>query len=227
MKPRDLARYLEDQGWRRSPHLPPADASAAPGNGLGALAHSAQSCTRCRLHENRKTVVFGEGHPRAALMFIGEGPGAEEDRTGRPFVGQAGQLLDQMIFAMGFERSEVYIANVVKCRPPGNRDPLEDEVAACSAFLDQQIELIAPRVIVALGKPAARRLTGSNKPMGALRGRWASYRGTPLMPIFHPAYLLRTPTAKSEAWKDLKLVMQKLASASSEFGVRNSEFGSR
>jgi DNA polymerase len=143
-------------------------------------------------------------------MFIGEGPGAEEDRTGRPFVGQAGRLLDEMIFAMGFERREVYIANVVKCRPPGNRDPREDEVAACSAFLDRQIELIAPRVIVALGKPAARRLTGSNKPMGALRGRWASYRGTPLMPIFHPAYLLRTPKAKSETWKDLKQVMRTL-----------------
>lgn len=210
MKPRDLARYLEDQGWRRSPALPPCGVPEAPDGSLAALARTAQGCTLCRLHEKRQTVVFGEGDPRAALMFIGEGPGAEEDRTGRPFVGQAGRLLDEMIFAMGFERREVYIANVVKCRPPGNRDPREDEVAACSAFLDRQIELIAPRVIVALGKPAARRLTGSNKPMGALRGRWASYRGTPLMPIFHPAYLLRTPKAKSEAWKDLKLVMRRL-----------------
>jgi len=210
LRPRDLARYLEDQGWRRSPALPPCGAPEASDGSLAALARTAEGCTLCRLHEKRQTVVFGEGDPRAALMFIGEGPGAEEDRTGRPFVGQAGRLLDEMIFAMGFERREVYIANVVKCRPPGNRDPREDEVAACSAFLDRQIELIAPRVIVALGKPAARRLTGSNKPMGALRGRWASYRGTPLMPIFHPAYLLRTPKAKSEAWKDLKEVARTL-----------------
>ena len=157
-------------------------------------------------------MVFGEGDPRAAVLFVGEGPGAEEDRTGRPFVGQAGRLLDQMIFAMGFERHEVYIANVVKCRPPGNRDPKDDEVAACAAYLDRQIELIQPTVIVALGKPASRRLTGTNKPMGALRGRWSSYRGIPLMPVFHPAYLLRQPKLKREAWDDLKLVMHRLAS---------------
>lgn len=210
MRPRDLARYLEDQGWRGSPNPPDASASTPCGDALTALAQSAQGCTLCRLHEKRQTVVFGEGNPRAALMFVGEGPGAEEDRTGRPFVGQAGRLLDEMIFAMGFERGDVYIANVVKCRAPGNRDPREDEVAACSAYLDRQIELIEPRLIVALGKPAAHRLTGSTKPMGALRGRWASYRGIPLMPIFHPAYLLRTPKAKAEVWKDLKLVMQRL-----------------
>lgn len=149
-------------------------------------------------------------------MFIGEGPGAEEDRTGRPFVGQAGKLLDRMIFAMGFERQEVYIANVVKCRPPGNRDPKEDEVAACTAYLDRQIELIEPEVIVALGKPASWRLTGTNKPMGALRGRWGSFRGVPVMPVFHPAYLLRNPSAKREVWNDLKLVMRRLESTSSE-----------
>ena len=161
-------------------------------------------------------MVFGEGDPRAAVLFVGEGPGAEEDRTGRPFVGQAGRLLDQMIFAMGFERHEVYIANVVKCRPPGNRDPKDDEVAACAAYLDRQIELIQPTVIVALGKPASRRLTGTNKPMGALRGRWSSYRGIPLMPVFHPAYLLRQPKLKREAWDDLKLVMRRLASTTNE-----------
>jgi DNA polymerase len=161
-------------------------------------------------------VVFGEGDPNSAVLFVGEGPGAEEDRTGRPFVGQAGRLLDQMIFAMGFERHQVYIANVVKCRPPGNRDPKDDEVAACSAYLDHQIELIQPSVIVALGKPASRRLTGTNKPMGALRGRWSSYRGIPLMPVFHPAYLLRQPKLKREAWEDLKLIMSRLASTSEE-----------
>ena len=149
-------------------------------------------------------------------MFVGEAPGAEEDRTGRPFVGQAGKLLDAMIFAMGFDRSEIYIANVVKCRPPGNRDPQEDEMAACAAFLDRQIELIKPRVLVALGKPASHRLTGTTKAMGTLRGRWASYRGIPLMPVFHPAYLLRNPKAKREVWADLKLVMERLAATTEE-----------
>jgi DNA polymerase len=149
-------------------------------------------------------------------MFIGEGPGAEEDRTGRPFVGQAGKLLDQMIFAMGFERGDVYIANVVKCRPPGNRDPKEDEVTACSPYLDRQIELISPQVLVALGKPATHRLTGSAKPISAMRGRWSTYRGIPLMPVFHPAYLLRNPKAKREVWEDLKLVMRRLASTKGE-----------
>ena len=177
---------------------------------LDSLAATAQGCRLCRLSEQRKTVVFGEGDPQAGVMFIGEGPGAEEDRTGRPFVGQAGKLLDRMVFAMGFERSQVYIANVVKCRPPGNRDPKDDEVAACASYLDRQIDLIEPSVIVALGKPASRRLTGTNKPMGALRGRWSSYRGIPLMPVFHPAYLLRQPKLKREAWEDLKLVMARL-----------------
>ena len=149
-------------------------------------------------------------------MFVGEAPGAEEDRTGRPFVGQAGKLLDAMIFAMGFDRSGLYIANVVNCRPPGNRDPQEDEMAACAAFLDRQIELIKPRVLVALGKPASHRLTGTTKAMGALRGRWASYRGIPLMPVFHPAYLLRNPKAKREVWADLKLVMERLAATTEE-----------
>jgi DNA polymerase len=160
--------------------------------------------------------VFGEGDPRAEVMFIGEGPGADEDRTGRPFVGQAGKLLDEMIFALGFERPQVYIGNVVKCRPPGNRDPGEDEMAACAQFLDRQIELIGPRVIVALGRVAARRLTGTDKPMGALRGRWTPYRGIPLIPIFHPAYLLRNELAKRTAWDDLKSVQQRLSGVDSD-----------
>jgi uracil-DNA glycosylase family 4 len=215
MRAKDLNRYLGDLGWRWSP-IPP-DSKTPSGSGtsghgetLESLAATAAGCTLCRLSEKRQTVVFGEGDPNARVMFIGEGPGAEEDRTGRPFVGQAGQLLDRMIFAMGFERDEVYIANVVKCRPPGNRDPKDDEVVACAPYLDRQIELIGPEVIVALGKPASLRLTGTNKPMGALRGRWLSYRGTPLMPVFHPAYLLRKPKAKREAWEDLKLVMARL-----------------
>ncbi len=217
MRARDLNRYLGDLGWRRSPIPPESEATPgistpAAGETLETLATTAAGCTLCRLSEKRQTVVFGEGDPKAGVMFIGEGPGAEEDRTGRPFVGQAGKLLDRMIFAMGFGRDEVYIANVVKCRPPGNRDPKDDEVAACADYLDRQIDLIDPEVIVALGKPASRRLTGTNKPMGALRGRWSSYRGTPLMPVFHPAYLLRNPKAKREVWEDLKLVMRRLES---------------
>jgi DNA polymerase len=149
-------------------------------------------------------------------MFIGEAPGAEEDRTGRPFVGQAGRLLDEMIFSVGFERGQVFIGNVVKCRPPGNRDPQHEEMAACSEFLDRQIELIQPQVIVALGRVAARRLTGSDKPMGALRGRWTSYRGIPLIPLFHPAYLLRNELAKRAAWEDLKKIHQRLQGAGSD-----------
>lgn len=222
MRARDLNRYLGDFGWARSPHPPEPAASVTAstlesgGQSLESLSRKAAGCTLCRLSEQRQTVVFGEGSESAPLMFIGEGPGAEEDRTGRPFVGQAGKLLDKMIFAMGFERGEVYIANVVKCRPPGNRDPRDDEVAACSPYLDRQIELVSPRVLVALGKPAAHRLTGSRKPIGAMRGRWSSYRGIPLMPVFHPAYLLRNPKAKREVWDDLKLVMQRLASTKEE-----------
>ena len=160
-------------------------------------------------------MVFGEGAPDARLMFIGEGPGAEEDRTGRPFVGQAGQLLDRMIVAMGLDRGRTYIANVVKCRPPGNRDPKDDEIAACSAFLDRQIELIRPEVIVALGRFAANRLTGTDKPLGVLRGKWSRYKGVPLVATYHPAYLLRTPADKRKVWDDLKLVMAKLAEVDS------------
>lgn len=217
MRPRDLHLYLRDLGWTRSP-VPPAESpdskvrtSGSDGD-LESLADEASRCSACQLSERRQTVVFGEGDPRSRVLFIGEGPGAEEDRTGRPFVGQAGQVLDGMIRALGLERSRVYITNVVKCRPPGNRDPKEDEVAACASFLDRQIDLIRPEVIVALGKPASHRLTGTTKPMGALRGRWASYRGIPLMPVFHPAYMLRNPLVKREAWEDLKLIMKRLES---------------
>jgi len=220
---KDLVRYRIDLGWRDAPDLPePAHTTAtgAPDSvssvtDLEGLARFLDGCTRCRLSERRQSIVVGEGAGAADLMFIGEGPGAEEDRTGRPFVGQAGRLLDRMIFALGFERSEVYIGNVVKCRPPSNRDPADEEMAACSPFLDRQIELIRPRIIIALGRIAARQLTGTTKPMGALRGRWASYRGIPLMPVFHPAYLLRNQIAKRQAWEDLKLVRAKLDELSS------------
>jgi uracil-DNA glycosylase family 4 len=212
---RELARYCRDLGWRDAPALPETSSAHLTDAPVGAddlegLCHRLDGCTRCRLSETRRTIVFGEGHPRSTIMFIGEGPGAEEDRTGRPFVGQAGQLLDEMIFALGFDRAEVYIGNVVKCRPPGNRDPQEDEMASCSEFLDRQIELIAPQVLVTLGRVAARRLTGLDKAMGALRGRWISYLGIPLMPIFHPAYLLRNESAKRSVWQDLKKIRERL-----------------
>ena len=213
MRARDLDRYRREIGWRDAPLLDVAATPAAPlaeSEDLESLGHEAAGCTRCRLAEQRRSVVFGEGDPGARVMFVGEGPGAEEDRTGRPFVGQAGKLLDAMIFALGFERRQVYIANVVKCRPPGNRDPQDDEVAACAPYLDRQIALIRPQIIVALGKPAARRLTGSAAPISALRGRWSSYLGIPVLPTFHPAYLLRTPLAKREVWQDLKTVRKRL-----------------
>jgi DNA polymerase len=167
-------------------------------------------CTRCRLHQGRKNIVFGVGNPRADLMFIGEGPGADEDEQGEPFVGRAGQLLNKMIEAMDLRRGDVYIANVVKCRPPGNRTPERDECDTCSPFLNRQIEAIAPRVIVALGAVAARTLLEVNQSMAALRGRWHDYRGVPLAVTYHPAFLLRDPRQKKEAWKDLQMVMQYL-----------------
>lgn len=219
MRPRELSRYLADLGWRDPLRLPvelsapapPSEVEPADGTGdLQSLASALTSCARCRLSEKRKMVVFGEGNPDARVMFIGEGPGAEEDRTGRPFVGQAGQLLNRMILAMGFARDDTYIANVVKCRPPGNRDPKDDEIIACSGFLDRQIELIRPDVIVALGRFAANRLTGTDKTLGVLRGKWSHYKGVPLVATYHPAYLLRTPADKSKVWDDLKLVMAKL-----------------
>lgn len=223
MHPRDLTRYLADVGWRDPLDVPvdqpvstpsPVHEDRPDGADLEGFARSLDGCVRCRLSEKRTTVVFGEGDGDARLMFIGEGPGADEDRTGRPFVGQAGQLLDRMILAMGFARPQTYIANVVKCRPPGNRDPKDDEIAACSGFLDRQIEFIRPDVIVALGRFAANRLTGTDKPLGALRGRWSHYKGVPLLATYHPAYLLRTPADKRKVWQDLKLVMAKLGESS-------------
>jgi len=193
---------------------PDSDVPTAGGcDTLEELASWLAGCERCGLCAKRRTIVFGEGDPGAALMFIGEGPGAEEDRTGRPFVGQAGQLLDAMVRALGLDRPDVYIANVVKCRPPGHRDPQDEEMAACSPFLDRQIDLIRPRVIVALGRIAAQRLTGTTKPIGVLRGRWTSYRGIPLLPTFHPAYLLRQPLEKRKVWDDLKTVHRRLTGA--------------
>jgi uracil-DNA glycosylase family 4 len=180
-------------------------------------------CTRCKLHkQGRKQIVYGVGNPRADLMFIGEGPGADEDAQGEPFVGRAGQLLNNMIKAMGIRREEVYIANVVKCRPPGNRTPERDECETCSPFLMRQIAIIKPKVVVALGAVAAKNLLAMNASMSELRGRFydfmpsgarssdPSWQGTKLAVTYHPAFLLRDPRQKGEAWKDLQMVMKYL-----------------
>ncbi len=180
-------------------------------------------CTRCKLHkQGRKQIVFGVGNPRADLMFVGEGPGADEDLQGEPFVGRAGQLLNNMIKAMGIRREDVYIANIVKCRPPGNRTPERDECETCSPFLMRQIAVIKPKVVVALGAIAAKNLLAMNAPMSELRGRFydfipsgarssdPSWHGTKLAVTYHPAFLLRDPRQKGEAWKDLQMVMRYL-----------------
>jgi uracil-DNA glycosylase len=167
-------------------------------------------CTRCRLHKGRTKLVFGVGNVNADLMFVGEGPGADEDAQGEPFVGRAGQLLNNMISAMGIKREDVYIANVVKCRPPGNRTPEKDECDTCSPFLMRQIDIIKPKVIVALGAVAAKNLLAVNDSMANLRGRWYDFRNSKLLVTYHPAYLLRDPRQKKEAWKDLQIVMKYL-----------------
>jgi DNA polymerase len=168
-------------------------------------------CSRCKLCSGRKNIVFGVGNATADLMFVGEGPGEDEDRQGIPFVGRAGMLLTDIITkGMGLKRDDVYIANVVKCRPPNNRNPEPDEIVACEPFLHRQIALIRPRVIVTLGKFATQVLLRSRTPISHLRGRWHDYQGVPLMPTFHPAYLLRNPSDKRVVWEDIKQVMQRL-----------------
>jgi uracil-DNA glycosylase len=167
-------------------------------------------CVRCALHKGRNKIVFADGSPTARLMFVGEGPGADEDAQGLPFVGRAGQLLNNMIAAMGLARQQVYIANVVKCRPPGNRTPEPEEANTCSPFLFRQIDVVRPQVLVALGATAATYLLGQRQPLAALRGRVHSVRGCQLIVTYHPAYLLRDPRQKKEAWADLQIAMREL-----------------
>ena len=167
-------------------------------------------CTRCALHKGRNKIVFADGDANARLMFVGEGPGADEDAQGLPFVGRAGQLLNNMIAAMGLTREQVYIANVVKCRPPQNRTPEPDEANTCSPFLFRQIDVVRPEVIVALGATAATYLLGQRQPLAGLRGRVHSFRGSKLIVTYHPAFLLRDPRQKKEAWADLQIAMREL-----------------
>ncbi len=170
-----------------------------------ALRATVSACTRCCLHETRTQTVFGVGDPNADWMFIGEAPGAEEDRRGEPFVGRSGQLLDQMLAAIGQSRQSVFIANIIKCRPPHNRDPAAEEASSCRAYLERQIALVNPRIIVAVGKISAQNLLGTDAPVGRMRGKRHSFGNVPLVVTYHPAYLLRSPSQKRKSWEDLCL----------------------
>lgn len=214
----ETLRYLEvaesriDYMPAKKPYPPdgPSDQAREP-NALKALRSSMGECRRCKLHENRTRLVFGEGSSQAQLVFVGEGPGREEDKSGRPFVGEAGKLLTRIIEnGMGLTRGEVYICNVVKCRPPRNRDPEKDEMEACIPFLEKQLDIIKPKVICSLGRVAAQCLISSEFKISKERGAWQSYKEIPLMPTFHPAYLLRYPSAKQQVWDDIQKVMTRL-----------------
>jgi uracil-DNA glycosylase len=221
LKESGVVALPRSQRFRPLPPTSPVDdypAQSAPGGvedpegALQELRVEIGDCTRCRLCEKRTRLVFGTGNPRARILFIGEGPGYEEDRQGLPFVGKAGQLLNRIIQAMGMTREEVYIANIVKCRPPDNRTPLPDEAATCSEFLRQQIRIIRPQVIVALGSVAVGTLLQSSASISRLRGEFRTLEdGTLVMPTFHPAYLLRNPEKKKEVWEDMKIVLDFLA----------------
>ena len=188
----------------------PSDSIQHKSEALKLLRDEIGDCRRCKLWKHRKNIVFGEGSSGAALMFIGEGPGREEDIHARPFVGDAGKLLTKMIIKMGMKREGVYIANIVKCRPPSNRNPEEDEIAACRPFVEKQVEIINPDVIMSLGRISSNALTGANIPISRLRGNFFNYRGIPLMPTFHPAYLMRNPKDKWLTWDDVQKVLVKL-----------------
>jgi len=196
--------------FRKPTPAPPQAAPADRASALQLIRDEIGDCTRCALHTGRNKIVFGDGSPTARLMFVGEGPGADEDAQGLPFVGKAGQLLNNMIAAMGLKREEVYIANVVKCRPPGNRTPEPDEANTCSPFLFRQIDVVRPQVLVALGATAATYLLGQRQPLAGLRGRVHAFRGMQLIVTYHPAYLLRDPRQKKEAWADLQIAMREL-----------------
>jgi len=190
---------------------------------LASVREALGECTRCRLAEGRSRIVFGDGDPEADLLFVGEGPGEQEDRQGLPFVGRAGELLTQMIErGLGIPRACVYICNIVKCRPPRNRTPLADEVTACRPFLDGQIDAVGPKVIVSLGKPATALLLGREVSITRVRGTWQSYRGIPLMPTFHPAFVLRqyTPENRRLVWEDLKAALGRARELGARFPAR-------
>jgi DNA polymerase len=210
---RDQLEFFRDLGVRDLFVDRPTSAGVVTGStpDLAALAKSLEGCPRCKLSKSRTNIVFGQGNPKAELMFIGEAPGRDEDEQGLAFVGKAGQLLTKIIEAMGSKRDDVFIANVLKCRPPNNRNPEPDEVASCRPFLDEQIRLIGPKVIVTLGTFAAQAILETDEPIGRMRGSWREARGVRVMPTFHPAFLLRSPERKKDVWEDMKLVRDFLA----------------
>jgi DNA polymerase len=209
--PRSERRWEAREGSRKGTAGPQSfNATELKKAALEALREEIGDCRRCKLSKERQTIVFGEGNPDADLIFIGEAPGREEDLQGRPFVGDAGKLLTRLIEKMGLAREEVYIGNIIKCRPPMNRDPEEDEVATCCPFIARQIEIIAPKVIVSLGRISAHILINTKIPISKLRGTFSEYKGIPLMPTFHPAYLLRNPKDKWLVWEDAQKVLTRL-----------------
>ena len=211
----DGVRRESEWRLRQEPVAPcePARMYSSQADALIAIREDLGDCTRCKLHTlGRKQIVYGVGNPNADLMFVGEAPGADEDIQGEPFVGRAGQLLTKIIEAIGLRREDVYIANVIKCRPPGNRNPEPDELARCEGFLIRQVELVQPRIILAMGRFAVQSLLRSSEPIGRLRGRVHRYQGVPLIVTYHPAYLLRNLEDKARAWDDLCLALETLAS---------------
>ena len=215
---RDLRTYLETQQAlgldRLGVSWPAGEPAAQPaGPTLPAVREELGECTRCKLHRQRTQIVFGVGNPKASLVFVGEAPGADEDAQGEPFVGRAGQLLTKIIEAMGMKREDVYICNIIKCRPPNNRTPEADEILACQPFLLKQLQAIGPKFICALGAPAAQTLLQTKESISRLRGKFVDFHGIPLLPTFHPAYLLRNPSEKKTVWEDMKLLLRHMGQA--------------
>lgn len=209
----DVRRYLEtlrDAGCRELYLEKPIPMARTREDLLAELEKQVSVCTKCGLSRDRTQTVFGQGNPKAQLVFVGEAPGAEEDRQGLAFIGRAGQLLTRIVEAMGLRREDVFICNVLKCRPPGNRDPEMSEIISCEPYLLRQLELIRPEVMVALGRVAIQTLLRDKTPISRIRGKWHDYHGIPLMPTFHPAYLLRNPAEKRRVWEDMQEVMRKL-----------------
>ena len=210
----DWLRYQRRLGWRGLPGevaSPPHEREQPDAKTLEEIRAEMGDCRRCKLYAGRTHLVFGDGAPNARLMFVGEAPGAEEDLQGVPFVGASGQLLNRMLNKLGLRREEVYIGNIIKCRPPGNRDPEADEITACLPFLKKQIQAVRPQVLVTLGRPATQALLGTREPLTRLRGHWQRYQDIRVMPTFHPSYLLRAPQERKKTWADMQQVMEYLA----------------
>ena len=212
----DVRAYLEAQRDLGVEHAevqwPESPAPARPLT-LGEVREELGECTRCKLHRHRTQIVFGAGNPKARLVFVGEAPGADEDAQGEPFVGRAGQLLTKIIQAMGMQREDVYICNIIKCRPPNNRTPESEEILACSPFLLKQLQAIGPQFICALGGPATQTLLQTKEPISRLRGKFYDFHGIPLLPTYHPAFLLRNPYEKKTVWEDMKLLLREMERA--------------